>query len=288
MRSKAENFAFCTNSEFLILGVDESGMCHHWETEGMGRFIQDPQIQDAMFQVVCQNHGAPLPDLMAEEASITQVAAIKAARLAGQKQQAGQQVGIEQVTATQSEEAEHLRSLLRQKIHCLPLPDGSPRVYGEEEHRPPEWLAAVPFIEPSQLDHGTLLAVLQQFVAFEHAYANAQDHMGAGMGGQDPNSVGVVGVHGQGYHPPPGGIEGGTGYSFGEGSYEGVDQGQYAQQAYPHQQAMPNQPYDAYPGQHYEQQQYEQQFQEDHGAHQIFSQQQYEPSEHPQPNGARV
>jgi len=170
MRSKAENFAYCTNSEFLLLGIDESGMCHHWETDGMARFIQDPQIQDAMFQVVCQNHGAPPPDLAAEEASIQQVAQIKAARLAGQN--VGMQTSHGEVSAQQAaEEAEHLRSLLRQKVHMMPLPDGSQRVYGNEAHRPGEWLAAVPFVEPSALDHGTLLAVLQQFVAFEHAYA---------------------------------------------------------------------------------------------------------------------
>jgi len=179
MRSKAENFAYCTNSEMLLLAIDESGMCHHWETEGMGRFINDAQIQDAMFQVVCQNHGAPPPDEQAEANSIHQVAQIKAQRLAGTGQPMPQQsaeVSMQQA----AEEAEHLRSLLRQKVAMMPMPDGLARIYGNEEHRPAEWLASVPFVEPAQLDHGTLLAVLQQFVAYEQAYqAQAQGHMQA-------------------------------------------------------------------------------------------------------------
>jgi hypothetical protein len=229
MRSKAENFAYCTNSEFLLLGIDESGMCHHWETDGMLRFIQDSQIQDAMFQVVCQNHGAPPPDLAAEELSIQQVAQIKAARLAGQKNPSHGQQG--DMSAAQAvEEAEHLRSLLRQKVAMMPLPDQSPRIYGNEDHRPPEWLAAVPFVEPSALDHGTLLAVLQQFVAFEHAYAQQHEHLQAQQEAQ---------VHADAY------------------SHQFADQQHYVEFA--QQQQYDQQHYDQHP-QHYEQQAFEQQY----------------------------
>ena len=73
--------------------------------------------------------------------------------------------------------------------------DNSPRIYGNEEHGPQEWLAAVPFVEPAQLDHGTLLAVLQQFVAFEHAYAQQQE-MHAHLE-TDPNAYA-----GQHFEPP--------------------------------------------------------------------------------------
>lgn len=115
----------------------------------------------------------------------------------------------------------------------------------------------MPFVEPMELDHPTLLLVLQQFVAFEHAYANAQQEEMHGMpGGHDPSSS---------YHGDPSG-----GYQFGE-AVEGYDvpQAQYAQQAFsqPHSQPYDQQSYT----QQYDQQQYDQPFHDG----QLFAQQSY-------------
>ena len=104
-----------------------------------------------------------------------------------------------------------------------------------------------------ELDHGTLLAVLQQFVAFEHAYANAQQQELHGMGQGDG-----------GYHGDPSGS-----YQFGgEVGYE-VPQPGFGQQPYsqPHPQQYDQQ---GYP-QQYDQHQYDQQY--DHS--QMFAQQSY-------------